>query len=228
MHICSLQQKPELYINIHSHHPPAINEWAIQNLYKAFERSLLPGFYSVGLHPWYIHPEKWKNDFNDLKKFAEGQTVLAIGECGLDKVCNTNFKLQEEAFVAQIRFANEINKPLIIHCVRAYEEVLFLLHEHNNKVPVIFHGFNKNQALAEKIINHGYWISFGKALFQANIKNTFAILPLNQVFLETDDADTGIKMIYTEAASIKNISEETLSLQLIKNVQTVFNKQVLK
>ncbi|MFT3908187.1 MAG: TatD family hydrolase [Ferruginibacter sp.] len=217
-----------MYINIHSHQPPATNEWVIQNLYKAFERSLLPGSYSVGLHPWYIHPTKWENDFNALKKIAEEHTVLAIGECGLDKICNTDFMLQEEVFIAQLLFANEINKPLIIHCVRAYEEVLLLLTKHKNKVPVIFHGFNKNRILAEKIINQGYYLSFGKALFEANIKQVFAALPADKIFLETDDADTTIKMIYTEATSIKNISEETLSLQLIKNVQTVFNKNVLK
>ncbi|MEO8769144.1 MAG: TatD family hydrolase [Ferruginibacter sp.] len=217
-----------MYINIHSHNGANPNEWVIQNVYNGFERTLMPGNYSAGIHPWYIEAIEWKTAFSLLKTLSENDSVLAMGECGLDKVCKTGFHLQQEVFIAQILWANEINKPLIIHCVRAYEEVLQLLKKYNNKVPVVFHGFNKNLVLAEEIIQHGYFISFGKALRQPNIKNVFAAVPLEKIFLETDDTDKTIKMIYAEAASIKKISEETLSLQLVKNVMTVFNKDVLK
>ena len=87
-------------------------------------------------------------DLSALKIFSKTDSVLAIGECGLDKACDTNFKLQQQVFTTQVNWANEIKKPLIIHCVRAYGEVLSLLQKNNNKVPVIFHGFNKNGAVA--------------------------------------------------------------------------------
>jgi TatD DNase family protein len=216
-----------VYINIHSHKPATTNEWLIQNLYTDFEKTLLPGYYSTGIHPWYINAE-WETAFSLLKKYSQHDNVLAIGECGLDKVCKTDFNLQQEVFLKQLFWANEIKKPMILHCVRAYDEIPGLLKKHHNQVPVIFHGFNKNEAVAEKIIADGHWISFGKALFQPAIKKVFAQIPLDKIFLETDDAAISIKMIYTEAAAIKQVSEETLSLQLIKNVKAVFNSRVLK
>lgn len=212
-----------LFINIHSHTPARSNEWVIQSLYQDFEKAALPGSYSIGLHPWYIQASTWRQAFIALQQYSRQQQVFAIGECGLDKVCETDFALQEEVFVSQLLWANEINKPLVIHCVRAFEEVMYSLKKNQNKVPVIFHGFNKNRILAEKLIEKGYWLSFGKDLLHENMQEVFAALPLDKIFLETDDATAGIGSIYQSAASIKNISTEQLILQINKNTLTVFN-----
>ena len=213
-----------MYINIHSHHPQQPGEWAIRSLYRDFEESAAPGNYSIGLHPWYIHNENWKRDFELLKRFSENTNVLAIGECGLDKACSTAYHLQEAVFIAQLLWANENGKPLIIHCVRAYEEILNLLKKHKNRVPVLFHGFNKNSTLAGRIISEGHWLSFGKALFSPDMRNVFSNVPSEKIFLESDDATISIKSLYEQAAEIKKISLDKLSLQLEKNVQTVFNR----
>ncbi len=213
-----------MFINIHSPHPSKPNEWAIQNLYKNFDTIEPGGIYSTGLHPWFLHADNWLDQMNVLQQSSRQNNVVAIGECGLDKVCNTDLQLQQTVFTAQIKWANEINKPLIIHCVRAYEEVLLLLKQLDNKVPVIFHGFNKNITLAKKIISHGYYLSFGKALFQQRTKEVFAALPLEAVFTETHDEDIAIDSIYKEAAAAKNISVEALSLQIEKNAIAVFKQ----
>jgi len=139
-----------LYINIHSPCPGKKDEWAIQNLYKDFDRVHLPGTYSTGLHPWFLHEDSLDKEMNRLKIASKNKQVVAIGETGLDKVCNTNMKLQQKAFSEQIIWANEICMPMIIHCVRAYEEVLHMLLKHKNKMPVIFHGFNKSLPVAEQ------------------------------------------------------------------------------
>ena len=212
-----------MFINIHRHTPARSNEWVIHSLYQDFEKTALPGSYSIGLHPWYIQASSWRQAFMQLQQYSRQQQVLAIGECGLDKVCKIPLTLQEEVFAAQILWANEINKPLVIHCVRAFEEVTTLLKKHQNKVPVIFHGFNKNRVLAEKLIEKGYWLSLGKALLHENMQEVFAALPLDKIFLETDDATAGIESIYQSAAAIKNISTEQLILQIKKNTATVFN-----
>lgn len=212
-----------MFINIHSHAPAHSSEWVIRSLYQDFEKTALPGSYSIGLHPWYIQASTWQQAFLEIQQYSRLQQVLAIGECGLDKVCKINFDLQEEVFVSQLLWANEINKPLVIHCVRAFEEVLYSLKKQQNKVPVIFHGFNKNRILAEKLIEQGYWLSFGKALLHTNIQEVFAALPLDKIFLETDDATVDIESIYQSAAAIKNISTEQLILQIKKNTVTVFN-----
>ncbi len=221
--ICGTDKINILYINIHSHYPAATGEWVIQNLYKDFNLATEAGIYSAGLHPWYIDEAGWKASFEILKQFSKKDQVIAIGECGLDKVCKTSFPLQQEVFIAQLLWANEINKPLIIHCVKAFDEILGLLKEHSNKVPVIFHGFNKNRLLAEKIMQQGHWLSFGKALLQPAMQEIFASLPTGKIFLETDDAAINIQQIYLAATSVKNISMEQLNLQLTKNAHAVFN-----
>ncbi len=212
-----------MFINIHSHHQEIKNEFVIQNLLKDFNQLLSPGYYSAGLHPWYLESQNWEQQLVELKKISTTKNILALGECGLDKVCKTDFKLQEEVFIAQILWANEINKPLIIHCVQAFSELGDLLKKYNNKTPVIFHGFNKNSPIAEKMLNVGHYLSFGKSILQLRNKVIFEQVPLNRIFLETDETNISIEEIYKEAAAIKNISLETLSLQIEKNVQLVFN-----
>ena len=212
-----------MFINIHSHQQEIKNEFVIQNLLKDFDQILEPGYYSVGLHPWYLESQKWQQQLVELKKISTAENILALGECGLDKVCKTDFKLQQEVFIAQILWANEINKPLIIHCVQAFSELGNLLKKYNNKTPVIFHGFNKNSRIAEKMLNDGHYLSFGKSILQLRNKVIFEQVPLDHIFLETDETNISIQEIYKEAAAIKNISLETLSLQIKKNVQLVFN-----
>jgi len=207
------------YINIHTHHPPQANELAIQNLYKDFEQVELNGFYSIGLHPWYITAH-WEKEFEQLKHYASHPHVKAIGECGLDKVCSTDFTLQQQVFEQQIQLANAVKKPLILHCVKAYEEVLQQLKQAT--VPVVFHGFNKSKELALQIINAGHYLSFGKALQQPHLQEVLQALPVEKIFLETDDADLSIASIYKLAAKVFSIDELSLSLQLYKNSQHFF------
>ena len=207
------------YINIHTHHQPQADELAIQNLYKDFEQTKSKGFYSIGLHPWYITAD-WKNEFEQLKHYASHQHVKAIGECGLDKLADTDLELQQEVFVQQIQLANQINKPLLIHCVKAYDEVLLQLKQ--AQVPAVFHGFNKSKELALQIIKAGHYLSFGKALLQPQMQEVLRIVPKERFFLETDDASVSIEMLFKTAAAIFSIDEESLSLQLEKNAQHFF------
>lgn len=208
------------YINIHTHQLPQQNELAIQNLYHHFQKIEQPGQYSVGLHPWYIN-ENWKNDFEQLQRSALHPNVKAIGECGLDKVCSTDFSLQQEVFQTQIQLANTTARPLIIHCVKAYDEVLQQLKQ--ARVPVIFHGFNKSRELAIQIIKAGYYLSFGKALQHPHVQELLKDLPVEHIFLETDDAAVQIASLYQTAAAVFSIDEDSLSLQLWNNASKVFN-----
>jgi TatD DNase family protein len=211
-----------LFINIHSHQPPQKNECVITNLYNHFEQVVAGGIYSAGLHPWYLNDTTWVEEMKALEQYSNNKNVLAIGECGLDKICTTGFLLQQQVFAAQIALANKINKPLIIHCVKAYEEVEKQLQQNNNRVPVIFHGFNKNKILAQQLIHKGFYLSFGKALQQPAMQELIKILPADKIFLETDDAAVNIEMIYLLATQALQLDINSLSLQIKKNAATVF------
>jgi TatD DNase family protein len=180
-----------------------------------------PGLYSIGLHPWYV-PAQWQQAFEEVKKWSVHEHVVAIGECGLDKLCQTKFEMQQQVFEQHIAWANSLRKPLIIHCVKAFGETLIALKK--CEVPVIFHGFNKNRELALQIIRAGHYLSFGKALVQPRLQQLVQSIPLERMFLETDDADISIQQVYQMAAAAYNIAELSLSLQLRQNVKTVFNR----
>lgn len=157
-----------------------------------------------------------------MKIASQQKNVIAIGECGLDRLSNTDFKLQEKIFIEQILWANEIAKTIIIHCVKAHQECLIILKEYNRTSPVIFHGFNNKLETANKILGQGHYLSFGRHIFNPVIESVFSKISLEKIFLETDDSDISIDDIYKQAAKIKNISTEQLSLQIKKNLDSIF------
>lgn len=216
-----------MYINIHTHQSHKSGVWSIQNMHDNFESANSLFNYSVGIHPWYINENTISNDFEKMKLASNKINVLAIGECGLDRICKTSFELQKAVFIRHIQWANEIAKPIIIHCVKAHEDILELLQEYQCLVPVIFHGFNNKESTANKIIKAGYFLSFGNAILSPSNELVFNHIPRDKIFLETDDSDHTIEAIYEQAGRIKNISLEQLNLQIKKNTKKVFNLNVL-
>lgn len=211
------------FINIHSHSKTATAA-VLLNVHENFQELDSNSFYSIGMHPWYIKETDGLQEFELLKLSSTNANVLAIGECGLDRVCETDFELQKQYFIKQIELANEVRKPLIIHCVRAFDEVLQLLKQHQVSVPVIFHGFNKNEKVAAQILNAGYLLSFGQKLMFESTASVFKTTPLDRLFLETDDGCVAIEEVYRIAAEIKGISIEDMLEQIQKNTNLVFGE----
>ena len=187
-----------------------------------------PNHYSYGLHPWYIEKETYLDKLDNLKIVAHEKRCLAIGECGLDKLSKVDFELQEEVFVEQIKIANLINKPIIVHCVKAFNELINCLNLNDNKVPVIIHGFNNNENIARVLVNEGLYFSFGKALlgYESNAAKAIKNVGRKNFFLETDDADISIKYIYKKATELLGVDEEIIKQQLQSNFETVFKMKL--
>jgi TatD DNase family protein len=211
-----------LHINLLSHFSQKGSEWVLQSFYKDFENLDFNQHFSAGLHPWHIQ-NGYLHEFEKLERLGHSKNMLAVGECGLDKVCNTDFKLQVAAFERQVSLANEIKKPLIIHCVRAYDEVLELLEIIKNKMPVVFHGFNKSKELALRLTGKGYYLSFGASIQKSSVNQYLAGLPLSHICFETDDADASIESIYSIASESLKISTDELISQVQKNVENILS-----
>lgn len=211
-----------LYYDIHTHRKHCDDDvLALINRDKSFAQ--MNGICSMGLHPWYL--EQIQDEWAALEKMAQSKHVLAIGECGLDKVCTTKWTLQLSYFEKQIHLANQLGKPLIIHCVRAYEEVLQLLKQAT--VPVIFHGFNKQLPLAKRLWEQNYYLSFGAALGQIGspCSSLVQIMPLSQLFLETDQqAKYTIQEIYTIASNLRGISVLEFQAHIQDNFRLIFKQ----
>lgn len=188
--------------------------------------ALLTGrhYMSLGMHPWFIKTQNIETAFLTLKYCTHHPKILAIGECGLDKCIDTPMSVQVEVFSRQVRLSEELGKPLIIHCVRAFAEFLQLKKSLTPTQPWIMHGFTGKPALAAQLIQHGCYISFGKALLQtgSQARQALQAIPLEQMFLETDAADVSIDTIYAAAAKIRGIDPVNLRRQIHSNFLNVF------
>lgn len=165
---------------------------------------------SVGLHPWYAKLELLDLQMQQLSVSAKQNNVKMIGECGLDKVRGEPLANQILILKRQIVLAEALNKPIILHCVKAFDELIALKKELNVKVPLIIHGFNKNEELGEQLINNGFWLSFGSAVLNKNASVSKLIQTTDHFFLETDNSERSIEEIYQAVAEIKKCSINAL------------------
>ena len=211
------------YIDIHTHRPRfESNIFSIQNLQRDFQQYNSLFYYSAGIHPRFINEQTIDEDYILLKKSLLSDHFLAIGECGLDRLSDTPFHTQEKIFARQIQIANELAKPLLIHCVRAHREVIQLLNDHRVNVPVIFHGFNNKYDFAKQILDQGYYLSFGKSITNPIVQQTFLKLPADKLFMETDAGPLDIETIYQHASQLRQISLYDWQLQIRQNFIDIF------
>ena len=146
---------------------------------------------------------------------------MVIGECGLDGLLNVDDEIQGNVFQRQIEFANEINKPVIIHCVRRFSQLISFQKE--AKVPLIIHGFNKRKTIGDELQKHDFYLSFGKSVLQnVNLQEFVKQFPTEKLFLETDAEDFEIELLYQKVADLKSMKVEILVQQIEENL-TIFN-----
>ncbi len=215
------------FIDIHTHQIDCTeNEMAIFNVDDMFtfdfqnNKHLL----SVGIHPGVLQPNYTEKSLQFLKEIVHNKNVLMIGECGLDRNIKVDFDLQRKVFIQQLELAETIKKPVIIHCVRAFDELILIKKQHNPSVPMIIHGFNNNIDIALKIIENGFYVSLGSQLHHSgsNPAKTIESIPLNRLFLESDDKNHSISSIFAVASSILNVKPVFLEEAIRKNYETIF------
>jgi TatD DNase family protein len=213
------------YVNIHSHLDQNENDISIKHVNASeFKEEPLAGFYSVGFHPWYIRESTWKEKLEKLKMEVKHPAVLAIGESGLDKVCETPFSLQLDVFTAMIDLSEAIQKPLIIHCVRAYNEIIELNKKYHSKQRWIIHGFNRNQNIASSLLDQKMILSFGTEILKEDsaCSEVLKNISENSFFLESDTSDVKMDLIYNRAAHLRNENVEVLKERLYSNFINIF------
>ena len=215
-----------MYIDIHVH-----NEYKQEDVLLLL--NLFPGdtdkcndkgFYSVGLHPWYVNENSLNYQVGLVRKAASKPNFIAVGEIGLDKKVDTPIEWQIKAFTDQLAIAEELGKPVIIHCVRAYDQLLSFRKKSNRHIPWIIHWFNASKQMADDLIEKNCYLSFGHMLFNENTKafRVFKELPVDRIFFETDDAGLSITEIYEKGSECLDISLEDLQNQIIKNFRNCF------
>jgi len=211
-------------IDFHTHHLKKDNTIQIVN-YLAHNLPVVENrtLYSIGIHPWHIKPIQAEQSLKAMEKAMEQSNVIAVGECGLDRTIGIDFALQEELFDAQIKLAKKYSKPLIIHCVHAYPDLIKLKKQNSSSLPWIIHGFQGNEQTVIELIKHDFYFSVGEGLLnKPQHKEIFKMIPTDHLFLETDDRDIPINHIYTLAAKMLKIKIEALEAIILNNFKNIF------
>lgn len=183
-------------------------------------------YYSIGIHPWYIKEDRLEDDLKIIEEKLQTKNCLALGECGLDKRVEIPLELQIQVFEKQLALVEKYRKPVVIHCVAAFQEIIAIKKRMKVSVPMIVHGFSKNSQVAEQLIAAGFYISFGKYLLQnPSLKEVFQKNPNDRFFLETDTIDESIQQVYNLAAAYKNSTVKELQEIIARNYERVFGEK---
>ena len=199
------------FFDLHTHNEAADSKYSILNSNRAIEER----YTSVGLHPWDI-TEDWEKEFLRITELAKSRNVIAIGECGIDKLKSTaDIITQITVFQAHARLSEETRKPLIIHCVKGIDEIIRVYKELNPTQAWIIHGFRGKPQQAQQITGCGLYISFGEHFNAESIKAT----PLDRMFIESDESTLPIADIYSAIAKTKDMEVEALQQSISANIK---------
>ena len=212
------------YFNLHTH--KATNQTNILELVNQYPQefdAIIP-YYSIGIHPWFIVEERIEADLVIIESKLQEASCLAVGECGLDKRIEIPMELQEMVFERQLLLAQQCSKPVVIHCVAAFQELIAIKKKLNISVPMLIHGFSKNIQVAKQLLDNGFYISFGKyLLLNKELETVFKSVPDNRFFLETDTVEEGIVAVYELAAKYKGVSVKEIQELINSNFNEVFD-----
>jgi TatD DNase family protein len=211
-----------LFFDVHTHSSSTNkNVFSILNKYPSSLKFTQP--FSIGIHPWFMNTENIESELLLIEEKVISKNCFAIGECGLDKLIAIDFELQLEIFRKQVQLSEKHRKPLIIHCVKAHQDIIRVKKELKPKQTWILHGFHKNIQIAESLLLNGIILSFGKAILQ-NIKLQEVVLKisLENILLETDDSEIEIQKMYQKVAEIKKIEVEKLQEVIENDFKRIF------
>lgn len=221
------------YYDIHTHQLPSDPDvTAIVNTLIGTDGQVSPPpygsrpvYFSAGIHPWYIGDIS--RQFDTLKRLVSLPEYVAIGEAGLDKRRGVPLRIQLTLFEAQARLAETCGKPLLIHCVKAWPELIAAKKRLAPSQPWIIHGFRGNGILAAQLVDQGFRLSFG---IRFHPEAARAAWP-GCLFAETDEMSgtnetdqpggirkSAIRIVYARLAAALQLTPSQLGAQLAANV----------
>ncbi len=179
--------------------------------------------YSVGAHPWFLNDNNFERLLFKVRDYSSHLNVVAIGETGFDRIKGPLPELQMKAFEMHAEIAENCAKPLVIHCVKAWEEVIQAKKRINPGVPWIIHGFKGKKDLAIQLTEKGFFLSaWVEWAIRPVSSETLNAMPIERLFLETDGFDIDIEPVYKVVASYLKISVEKLKETIYQNYISVF------
>lgn len=169
---------------------------------------------SAGLHPWYLTDEAAARRLAGLEALLRAGRLAAVGECGLDWLTAAPRGLQLRCFEAQAVLAARYGRPLVIHCVRAWDDLLRLRRLHPSGRWIV-HGFRGGGAHAAMLLRAGLSLGFGPAARDEALR----LCPPERLFPETDEAGSdSLVPLYARIAALTG----TVPQELARRCRGVF------
>ena len=214
------------YFNLHTH--SYSNQEHVVELVNQYPQEFTDTFpnYSIGIHPWFIEEDRIEADLAIIESKLKEPNCLAVGECGLDKRIEIPFELQQTVFERQLLLAEQYQKPVVIHCLAAFQELIAIKKRLKISVPFLIHGFSKNEQVVNELVANGCYISFGKYLLRLpQLESVFRAMPNDRFFLETDTDEQTIQEVYALAAQYKGLSVAQIKELVNTNFRKVFDSE---
>lgn len=206
------------FVDIHTHNRNVGQSYSIFS-YSMKDMPLPENIfrYSIGIHPWFLSARNSEEQYQWLVTEANQPGVVAIGECGMDKVKGAPMDIQIQMFLRCVQLSEKLSLPMIIHAVKCMNELICLKKQIKPKCPWIIHGFRGRKEVAMEYLKHGFYLSFGEHYQE----KALCSVPLDKFFLETDESVFSIEMIYQKVSETYGITIELLSEHMISNAKKV-------
>jgi TatD DNase family protein len=214
-----------MLIDLHSHrispHPNQLQVVTFDpDSIEAFEDMLALNpdvFWAMGVHPW--NASKWDPEaLQGIFSLFRHHRVVAVGEIGLDKTCGVSADEQKALFEKQLSFAEQLKKPVVLHIVRAMQELLEVKDRFPHIPAWIIHGFRSRPEVLDVYVKKGFYLSFG---MQSN-PESLKCCPLDLLFLETDEGQWNIQEVYVHVSGVLGIEVSVLEGRVEQNFHRVF------
>lgn len=176
---------------------------------------------AIGLHPHNSNKFDPEQLYIMLEPYIP--SIDAIGEIGLDRHIPIPIITQEKIFCAQLNFAYKHNLPVIIHCVKAYADMLRII-KNFKRLTYIFHGFYANGKILDALLKYNSYFSVGlREISRIDGKNRLLQIPLDRLLLETDDSLHKIEDVYYSASQILGVDIDYLKSTIYNNFKNIIN-----
>ncbi|BAJ03252.1 hydrolase, TatD family [Shewanella violacea DSS12] len=202
--------------------------------------------YGLGIHPWFCEdePQRALEQLSEqVNACIHDPYLVAIGECGLDKIRKDNWQGQIIALEAQLSMARQLDLPVILHVVKAHSEMLAILKRYSLPRGGVIHGFYGSYEIANEYIKLGYKLGIGGLILNASakkLKTCVAQLPLDSMLIETDSpamtpqnsADSRntpliLQSIIAEIANLHKKSSVLITEHTFRNSMQLFDLKLI-
>lgn len=222
------------FINIHTHRIPKTcdeidNEPSViaivnRDFSDEIEENISGVLYSVGIHPWNslnaaADPNFISEGIAAMKAKLSMNSIVFVGEAGFDALRGANIDIQRQLFLSQVQLSEELQRPLVIHCVKMLDELLSIHKQVKPRQKWILHGFRNKQEQAKQLMQRGIQLSFGPRFNEASMQVAWKA---QKMWLETDDTDCTIEEVYSMASECLQVPVEEIKEQLNRQASQLF------